>query len=124
MRWPNYWSFSINSSNDYSGLISFKIDWFDFLAVQGILKSLFQHHNSKASIRWHSAFFMVQYSHAYVTAGKTIALTIRTLVGKVMSLLFNTLSGLVIAFLPRSKQPCILTNIQKVFVYLFGYAGS
>ena len=104
MRWPKYWSFSfsINSSNDYSGLISFRMDWLDLLAVQVTLKSLLQHHSSKASILWHLVFFMVQLSHAYVTTGKTIALTMQTFVGKVMPLLFITLSRFVIAF-PRSK---------------------
>ena len=101
-------SFNISPSNEYSGLISFKIDWFDFLAVQGTLKSLLQHHSSKASILPHSAFFIVQISHAYMTTGKTIVLTRRTFVGKVMSLLFNMLSRLVIAFLPRSK--CLLIS--------------
>ena len=96
-------SFSISPSNEYSGLISFKIDWFDLLAVQGTLKSLLQHHNSKASILWHSTFFIVQLSHPYMTVGKTIALTGWPFVGKVMSLLFNMLSRLVIAFLPRSS---------------------
>ena len=92
IRWTEYWgfSFSISPSSEYSGLISFKIDWFDLLAVQGTLKSLLQYHNSKASILWCSAFFMVQLSHPYMTTGKTIALTIQTFVGKVMSLLFNT----------------------------------
>ena len=101
IRWPKYWSFSfsINSSNEYTELISFRIDWLDLFAVQGTLKSLLQHYGSKASILWHSAFFMVQLSHPYMTTGKTIALTIRTFVGKVMSLLFNTLSRFVIAFL-------------------------
>ena len=105
IRWPKYWSFSfsISPSNEYSGLISFRIDWFDLLEVQGILKSLLQHHNSKAAILHCSAFFMIQVSHPYMTTRKTIALTIRTLVGKVMSLLFNMLSRLVITFLPRSK---------------------
>ena len=92
------------SSNEYSGLISFRIDWFDILAVQGTLKSLLQHHSSKASILPHSAFFMVQLSHVYLTTGKTIALTIQIFVGKVMSLLFNMLSEFVAAFLPRSKH--------------------
>ena len=101
---PKYWSFSINPSNEYSGLISFRTDWFDFLAVQGSLKSLLQGYNSKASIFRHSAFFMVQLSHPYVTTGKTIALTTWIFVGKVMSLLFNTLSRFVIAFFPRSKH--------------------
>ena len=106
IRWPKYWSFSfsISLSNEYSGLISFKIDWFDLLAVQGTLKSLLQHHNSKASILRCSAFFMVQLSHPYMTTGKTIPLTRQTFVGKVMSLLFNMLSRLVTAFLPRSKR--------------------
>ena len=95
-RWPKYWSFSfsISPSNEYSGLISFRMDWFDLLAVQGTLKSLLQHHSSKASILWRSAFFMVQLSHPYMTTGKTITLTRRTFVGKVMSLLFNMLSRL------------------------------
>ena len=96
--------FSISPSNEYSRLISFSTDWFDLLAVQGTLKSLLQHHSSKASIVWCSAFFMVQLSHPYMTTGKTIALTRQTFVVKVMSLLFNTLSRLVIAFLPRSKH--------------------
>ena len=105
IRWSKYWSssFSISSSNEYSGLISFRIDWFDLLAVQGTLRSLFQHHNLKASILRHSAFITVQLSHLYMTIGKTIALTIWTFVCKVMSLLFNMLSRFVIAFLPRSK---------------------
>ena len=99
-RWPKYWtfSFSISPSNEYSGLISFRMDWLDLLAVQGTLKSLLQHHSSEASILWHSAFLMVQLSHAYTTTGKTIALTRQAFVGKVMSLLFNMLSRLVIAF--------------------------
>ena len=106
VRWPKDWSFSfsISPSKEYSGLISFRTDWFDLLAVQGTLKSLLQHHSSKASILGCSAFFMVQFSHPYMTTGKTIALTRRTFVGKVMSLLFNMLSRLVIAFLPRSKR--------------------
>ena len=106
IRWPNYWSFSfsISPSNEYSGFISFRIDWFAFLAVQGTLKSLFQHHSSKASVLQCSAFFTVQLSHPYMTTGKTIALTRRTFVGKVMSLLFNMLSRFVIAFLPKSKR--------------------
>ena len=97
-------SFNISHSNEYSGLISFRIDWFDLSAVQGTLKSFLQHHSSKPSILHHSAFFMVQFPHPYVTTGKTIALTRQTFVGKVMSLLFNMLSRLVIAFLPRSKR--------------------
>ena len=104
MRWPKYYSFSISPPNEYSGLISFRIDWLDLLAVQGTLKSFLQHHSRKASILWHSAFFIVQLSHPYMTNGKTIALTRRTFVGKVMSLLFNMLSRLVIAFLPRCKR--------------------
>ena len=106
IRWPEYWSFSlsISPSNEYSGLISFRIYWFDLLAVQGTLKSLLQHHSSKASILWRSAFFVVQLLHPYMTVGKTIALTRQTFVGKVMSLLFNMLSRFVIAFLPRSKR--------------------
>ena len=106
MRWPKYWSFSfsISPSNENPGLISFRMDWLDLLAVQGTLKSLLQHHSSKASILQHSAFFTVQLSHPYMTTGKTIALTRRTLVGKVMSLLLNMLSRLVITFLPRSKH--------------------
>ena len=108
IRWPKSWifSFSISPSNEYSGLISFRIDWFD-LAVQGILKSLLQHHSSKASILWCSAFFMVQLSHPYITTGKTIALTIQAFASKAVSLLFNMLSRFVIAFLPRSKNPLI-----------------
>ena len=106
LRWPKYWSFSfsISPSNKYSGLISFKIAYLDLLAVQGTLKSLLQHHSSKASILQRSAFFIVQLSHPYMTTGKTIALTIWIFVGKVMSLLFNMLSRFVIAFLPRSKH--------------------
>ena len=106
IRWPKYWSFSFNSShsNEYSGLISFRTDWLDLFAVQGTLKSLSQHHSSKASILPCSAFFRVQLSHQYVTTGKTIALIGQTFVGKVMSKLFSMLSTLVIAFLPRSKH--------------------
>ena len=106
IRWPKYWSFSfsISLSNAYSGLISFRMDWLDLLAVQETLKSLLQHHISKASILWHSAFFIVQFSHPYMTTGKTIAVTRQTFVGKVMSLLFNMLSSLVIAFLSRKKH--------------------
>ena len=104
IRWPNYWSFSfcISSSNEYSGLISFRMDWFDLLVVQGTLKSLLQHHSSRASILRCSAFFIVQLSHPYMTTGKAIALTRWTFVGKVMSLLLNMLSRLVVTFLPRS----------------------
>ena len=106
IRWPEYWSFSVNIGpyNEYSGLISFRMDWLDFLAVRGTLKSLLQHHSSKTSVLRHSAFFMVQFSHPYITTGKTIALTRRTFAGEVMFLLFNMLSRLVIAFLPRSKR--------------------
>ena len=106
IRWPKYWSFSfsISPSNEYSGLISFRIDLLDLLAVQGTLKSLLQHHSSKASILWRAAFFIVQLSHLYMTTGKTIALTRRTFVAKVMSLLFNMLSRLVISCLPSSKH--------------------
>ena len=108
IRWPKYWSFSfsISPSSEYSGLIFFKIDWFDLLAVQGTLKSLLQHHSSKASVLQHSVFFMDQLSHPYKTTGKSIAFTRRTFVGKLMSLLYNMLSRFVIAFLPRSK--CLL----------------
>ena len=106
MKWPKYWSFSfsISHSSEHPGLISFRMDWLDLLAVQGTLKSLLQHHNLKASILWCSAFFTVQLSHPYMTTGKTIALTRCTFLGKVMSLLLNMLSRLVIAFLPRSKR--------------------
>ena len=109
IRGPKYCSFSCNisPSNEHPGLISFRMDWLDLLAVQGTLKSLLQHHSSKASILWCSAFFIVQLSHPYMTTGKTIGLTRRTFVGKVMSLLFNMLSRLVITFLPRSKRPLI-----------------
>ena len=110
VTWPKYWSFSlsISPSDEHPGLISFRMDWLDLLAVQGTLKSLLQHHSSKASILRLSAFFTVQLLHPYMTTGKTIALTRRTFVGKVMSLLFNMLSRLVITFLPRSKR--ILTS--------------
>ena len=106
MTWPKYWcfSFSISPSSEHPGLISFRMDWLDLLAVQGTLKSLLQHHSSKASIFWRSAFFTVQLSNPYMTTGKTIALTRRTFVGKVMSLLFNMLSRLVTNFLPKSKH--------------------
>ena len=109
-RWPKYWSFSfsISPSNEYPGLISFRIDWFDLLAVQGTLKSLLRQHSSKASILPHSAFFIVQLSHPYMTTGKTVVLTRWTFVGKVTSLLFNTLSRFDKAFLPRSK--CLLIS--------------
>ena len=110
IRWPKYWSFSfsISPSNEHSGLISFRMGWLDLLVVQGTLKSLLQHHSSKASILWRSAFFTVQLSHPYMTTGKTIVLTRWTFVGKVISLLFNMLSRLVITFLPRSK--CLLIS--------------
>ena len=110
IRWPKYWcfSFSISPSNEHLGLISFRMDWLDLLAVQGILKSLLQHHSSKASILKHPTFFIVQLSHPYMTIGKTISLNRWTFVDKVMSLLFNMLSRLVIAFLPRSK--CLLIS--------------
>ena len=106
IRWPKLWSFSfsISPSNEYSGLISFRMDWLDLLAVQETLKSLLQHHSSKASILQHSAFFIVQLSHPYLTTGKAITLTIWIFVGKVISLFFNTLSRIVIDFLPRSKR--------------------
>ena len=108
IRWPRYWSLSLNvsPSNEHSGLISFRMDWLDLLAVQGTHKSLLQHHSSKASILWHSAFFIVQLSHPYMTTGKTIALTRWTFVGKVMFLLFNMLSRLILVFLQRIK--CLL----------------
>ena len=112
IRWPKYWSFSFSiSPSEHSGLISFRMDWLALLAVQGTLKSLFQHHSSKASVLWHSAFFIVQLSHPYMTTRKTIALTRWTLVDKVMSLLFNMLPRLVITYLPRSK--CFLISWLK-----------
>ena len=120
-RWPKYWSFSfsISHSNECSGLNYFRIDWLDLPAVQGTLKSLLQHHSSKASILWCSAFSIVQLSHPYMTTGNTMALTRRTFVGKVMSLLFNMLSRLVIAFLPRSKRLLIswLRSLSAVIYY-------
>ena len=125
IRWPEDWSFSFSTSpaNEHPGLISFRIDWLDLLAVQGTLKSLLQHHSSKASVLQHSAFFRVQLSHPYITTGKTIALTRQTLVGKVMSLFFNMLSRLVIVFLPRTKclliswlqsPPAVILEPQKI----------
>ena len=108
IRWPKYWSFSISPSNEYSGLISFRMDWLDLLAVQGTFKSLLQHHSSIVSILPRSAFFIVQLSHPYMTTGKTIALTRWTFVGKIMSPLLNMLSRWVITFLPRSKRLLIL----------------
>ena len=120
IRWPKYWSFSfsISPANKYSGLTNFGIDWFDLLAVQGTLKNLLQHHNSKASILWHSSFFMVQPSHPYMTAGESTALT-WTFASKVMSLLFNMVSRLVIPFFPRSK--CLLISwLQSLSAVTFG----
>ena len=119
IRWPKQWSFSfsISPSSEYSGLISFKIDWFDLIIVQRTLKSLFQHYNLKASILWHSAFFLVQLLHAYNTSGKTIALTLQNFVGKVMSLLLNTLSRFVIAFLSRSKH-LIISWLQSLSIVI------
>ena len=110
IRWPKYWnvSFSISPSNEYSALISFRMDWLDLIAVQGTLNSLLQHHSLKASVLWHSAFLMVQLSHPYMTTGKTLALTLQAFVSKVTSLLFNMLFRFVIAFLPRSKHLLIL----------------
>ena len=120
IRWPDYWSFSfsISPSNEFSGLISFEMDWFDRLAVQGTLESLLQHHNSKASIHQHSAFFLVQLSHPYMITGKTIALTRWTFVGMVVSLLFNMLSMLVITFLPRSKR-LLISWLQSPSAVIF-----
>ena len=116
IRWPKYWSFDFNisPSNEHSRLISFRMDWLDLLAVQGTLKSLLQHHSSKASILLSSAFFIVQLSHPYVTTGKTIALTRQIFVGKVMSLLFNILSRLIMTFLPRSKR-LLISWLQSPF---------
>ena len=121
IRWPKYWSFSFNisPSNEYSGLISFRMDWLHLLAVQGTLKRPLQHHSSKASILRCSAFFTVQLSHPYMTTGKTIALTRQTFVGKVKSLLFNILSRLVIAFLPRSKH-LLISWLQSPSAVIFG----
>ena len=121
IRWPKYWSFSFNisPSNEYPGLISFRMDWLNILAVQGTLKSLLQHHSSKASIFQHSAFFTVQLSHPYMTTGKTIALTRWTFVGKVMSLLFHMLPRLVITFLPRSKH-LLISWLQSPSAVIFG----
>ena len=130
MRWPKYWSFSFSiiPSKEIPGLISFRMDWLDLLAVQGTLKSLLQYHSSKASILQHSAFFTVQLSHPYMIIGKTIALTRRTFVGKVISLLFNMMSWLFIAFLPRSKNllisllrssPAIILEPKKIVCHCF-----
>ena len=132
IRWPKYWSFSfkISPSNDDSGLISFRMDWLDLLAVQGTLKTLLQHHSSKASILWCSAFFIVQLSHPYMTTGKTMVLTRRTFVGKVMFLLFSMPSRLVITFLPRSKRlliswlqspSAVILEPQKIKSVLFSH---
>ena len=120
-RWPKYWSFSfsISPSSEYSGLTSFGIGWLDLLTVQGTLKSLLQHYSSKASILWHSAFFMVQLSHPYMTTGKIIALTRWTFVGKVMSLFFNMLSRFIIAFLPRSKH-LLISWLQSPSTVILG----
>ena len=120
IMWPKYWSFifSISPSKEYAGLISFSIDWLDLLAVQRTLKSLLQHHSSKASILWCSAFLTVQLSYPYVTTGKTIAVTRWTLVGKLISLLFNTLSRLVKAFLPRSKH-LLISWLQSLSAVIF-----
>ena len=126
IRWPEYWSFSFNisPSNEHSGLISFRMDWLDLLAVQGTLKSLLQHHSSTASVLQCSAFFMVQLSHPYMTTGKTITLIRRTLVSKVISLLFSMLSRLVITFLPRSKRFLIswLQSPSAVILEMLGHA--
>ena len=130
IRWPKYWSFSFNisPSNEHPGLISFRMDWLDFLAVQGILKSLLQHHSSKASILWCSAFFIVQLSYPYMTTGKTTALTRRTFVDKLMSLLFNMLPRLVVTFLPRSTRlliswlqspSAVILEPRKIVSYYF-----
>ena len=120
MRWPNYWSYSFNisPSNEHPGLISFRMDWLDLLAVQGTLKSLLQNHSSKASVLWHSAFFMVQLSHPYTTTGNTTALTRWTFVDKIMSLLFNMLSRLVITFLPKSKH-LLISWLQSPSAVIF-----
>ena len=128
ISWPKYWNFSISLSNKYSGLISFRIDWFDLLAVQGTLKSHLQHYSSKASILQRSAFFMVKLSHPYMTTGKTIVLTRWTFVEKVVSLLFNVLSRFVITFLPRSKRlliswlqspSAVILEPRKIVSYCF-----
>ena len=132
IRWLKYWSFSfsISTSNEYSGLISFRIDWLDLLAVQEILKSLLQHHSSKASVLWHSAFFMVQLSHPYMTTGKTIALTRQTFLSKIMSVFLNILSRFYIAFLPRSKclliswlqsPPAVILEPKKIVSHYFHF---
>ena len=121
MRWPKYWSFSlsISPSNEHLGLISFRMDWLDLLALQGTLKSLLQHHSSKASILWHSAFFRVQLLHPYMTTGKTITLTRQTFVEKIMSLFFNMLPRLVITFLSRSKY-LLISWLQSPYAVILG----
>ena len=119
IRWPVYWNFTIRPFSEYSGLICYRIDWFDLLAVQGTFRSLFQHHSSKASIFWCSAFFMVQLSHPYVITGKTIALTRQTFVSKVISLLFNMLSKFIRAFLPRSKH-LLISWLQSPSAVILG----
>ena len=125
IRWPNYWSFSfsVSPSNEHPGLISFRMDWVDFLAVQGTLKSLLQHHSSKAAILQRSAFFIVQLSHPYMTTGKTIASTRWTFVDKVMSLLFNMLSRLIITFLPRSKR-LLISWLQSPSAVVLEFIGG
>ena len=122
IRWLKYWSFSfsISTSNEYSGLITFRIDWFDLLALQGTLKSFLQYHSSKASILWRSALFMVQHSHPYMTTGKTIALTRWTFVGKVMFLIFNILSRLVLTFLSRSSSVQFSCSVMSNFLLPHG----
>ena len=122
VRWPKYWSFSfsISPSDNYSGLISLRMDWLDLLVVQGTLKSLLQHHSSKSSVLWHSAFFIVQLSHPYMITGKTIALTRQTFIGTVMPLLFNMLSRLVITFLPRGS----LNIVNPIKLNFLKYYGS
>ena len=126
IRWPKYWSFSFSPSEEYSEFISFRIDWFELLAVQRTLKSLLQHYSSEASILWHSAFFTVQLSHPYMTTGKTITLARRTFVGKVMSLLLSMLSRLVVTFLPRSKRLLIswLQSPSTVILQPKKYCGK
>ena len=125
IRWPKYWSFSfkISPTNEHPGLISFKMDWLDLLAVQGTPKSLLQHHSSKASILQGSTFFIIQLSHPYMTTGKTIALTRWTFVGKIMSLLYNMLSRLVITFLPRSKASFV-SGGQQIYIHIYIHTQS
>ena len=117
IRWPKYWSFCISASNEYSGLISFGIDWIDLVAVQGTLKSVLQHQSLKISVLQHSAFFMIQLSHPYMTTGKTIALTRWTFVGQVMSLLFNMLSRLVITFLPKKVNFMAAVTVSQYLLF-------